>query len=236
MSLLLIVAAFFSSTLTAIVGVGGGVFLISLMPGLLPVAAIVPVHGAVQLASNVSRAALGFRHIQWALVAAYAVGAAIGAALGSRVVVTVPSVALPVLLGVFILVVTWIPKSWLRFDWPGKFTTVGAVQTFLSLFVGAAGPLVTPVLLREGLSRDRVVVTHGAMMSLLHLLKIVTFGVLGFSLVPYLSLLAGMIGSAFFGSYVGTRLRTKVPEERFRVILKVVLTLLALRLILRVAI
>ena len=33
-----------------------GVLLISAMPGFLPVAAVVPVHGGVQLASNVSRA------------------------------------------------------------------------------------------------------------------------------------------------------------------------------------
>ncbi len=31
---------------------GGGILLISLMPGLLPVAAVVPVHGVVQLASK----------------------------------------------------------------------------------------------------------------------------------------------------------------------------------------
>ena len=235
-SLFLIVAAFFSSTLTATVGLGGGILLISLMPGILPAAAVVPVHGGVQLASNLSRAALGARHIRWPLVATYAAGALLGAAIGSQVVVTVPSGVLPVLLGVFVLLVTWVPKSWLALDWPGKFTTVGAVQTFVSLFVGAAGPLVSPVLLRAGLSRDSIVVTHGAMMSLLHALKLATFGFLGFSLTPYLPLMAGMIVSAFLGSWAGTRLRSKVPEGRFRKILKIALTLLALRLILRVAV
>ncbi len=230
-SVILIVAAFFSSTLTAIIGLGGGVLLISLMHGLMPTAAIVPVHGAVQLASNVSRAALGIQHVQWRLLGAYAVGAVLGAALGSRVVVTVPETALPMLLGVFVLIVTWAPKRWFAVRWPGKFTTVGAVQTFISLFVGAAGPLVTPVLLREGLTRDRIVVTHGAMMTLLHLLKIVTFGFLGFSMTPYLPLLAGMVVSATLGSWVGTRLRSRVPEARFKTILKIALTLLALRLI-----
>ncbi len=235
-SLFLIVAAFFSSTLTAVLGVGGGILLISLMPGLLPVAAVVPVHGVVQLASNLTRTAFGARHARWRLVAAYAGGAVLGAAAGSRVVVTVPPAVLPVILGLFILLVTWVPRRRLALRWPGKFTAVGAVQTFVSLFVGAAGPLITPVLLREGLTRDRIVVTHGAMMSVLHALKIVTFGLLGFAFAPYLPLIAGMAISVSAGSWAGTRLRPRVPEELFRRLLKVALTLLAVRLILRVAV
>ncbi len=239
--LLLIAASFFSSALTAVLGVGGGILLISLMPGLLPIAAVVPVHGVVQLASNVTRAAFGIRHAQWRLVAAYAGGAVLGAAAGSQVVVTVPLARLPVLLGLFILLVTWVPRRWLAVGSGkarrlGRFATVGAVQTFISLFVGAAGPLITPVLLREGLSRDRIVVTHGAMMSLLHALKIVTFGLLGFAFAPYLPLMAAMVVSVSAGSWAGTHLRPKVPEELFRRLLKVALTLLALRLILRVAV
>ena len=240
-SLFLIVAAFFSSALTAVLGVGGGILLISLMPGLLPIAAVVPVHGVVQLASNVTRVAFGARHVQWRLVAAYAGGAVLGAATGSRVVITVPVATLPVILGLFIILVTWVPRGWLasrsgETRWAGRFAAVGAVQTFISLFVGAAGPLITPVLLREGLSRDRIVVTHGAMMSMLHALKIVTFGLLGFAFAPYLPLIAGMVASVSAGSWVGTQLRPRVPEELFRRLLKVALTLLALRLILRVAV
>ena len=50
----LIGVSFLTSTFTGIIGIGGGLMLISVMPGLLPAAAIVPVHGAVQLASNSS--------------------------------------------------------------------------------------------------------------------------------------------------------------------------------------
>ena len=54
--ILLILIAFGTSTLTAITGIGGGMMLIAIMPGFLPAAAIVPVHGMVQLFSNSSRA------------------------------------------------------------------------------------------------------------------------------------------------------------------------------------
>lgn len=54
-----------TSTLTGIMGIGGGMILIALMPGLLPVAAIVPVHAATQLVSNGSRALFGWKTIHW---------------------------------------------------------------------------------------------------------------------------------------------------------------------------
>lgn len=226
----LITCAFFSSALTAVMGLGGGILLISVMPGLLPAAAVVPVHGAVQLASNVSRALFGLRHVAWGLVAQYAAGAVVGAALGARFVVTINEQSLALALGSFILLVTWVPGL-KKLRVPGRFVGVGAVQTFISLFVGAAGPLISPVLLSEGLPRDRLVVTHGAMMTLLHGLKLLAFTLLGFSLAPYLGLLVGMVLAVILGSWTGTRLRGRLPEDRFRSFFKILLTLLAIRLL-----
>jgi hypothetical protein len=59
--ILLVAIAAGTSTLTAITGIGGGMMLIAIMPGFLPAAAIVPVHAAVQLFSNSSRAFFGWR-------------------------------------------------------------------------------------------------------------------------------------------------------------------------------
>lgn len=227
----LVAAAFFSSTLTAVLGIGGGVLLIALMPGLLPAAAVVPVHGVVQLASNVSRAFFARRHIAWQPILPFAAGALIGAAAGSRVLVELPERWLPLLLGGFILLVTWTPVGRLRL--PGRFFTVGMVQTFVSLFVGAAGPLVSPLLLREGFEHHRVVATHGAVMSLLHALKTLTFVALGFSFAPWVPLIAAMIVAATAGSWTGHHLRHRLPQEKLRAGFKLLLTALAIRLLLR---
>ncbi|MEM9599374.1 MAG: sulfite exporter TauE/SafE family protein [Acidobacteriota bacterium] len=226
---ILVAVSFFSSALTAILGIGGGVLLIALMPGLLPAAAVVPVHGVVQLASNASRAWFARRHIAWGPVAPFAVGALLGAALGSRVVVQLPERWLPFLLGVFILLVTWTPVGRLRL--PGRFFTIGAVQTFVSLFVGAAGPLVSPLLLREGYDHAKVVATHGAVMTLLHGLKALTFAYLGFSFGQWWPLLLGMVVAVTAGSWAGNRLRDRLPEANLKTAFKVLLTVLALRLL-----
>ena len=53
---LLTVASFFTSALTAAFGVGGGIAMLTLMGLFVPVASLIPVHGAVQLGSNTGRA------------------------------------------------------------------------------------------------------------------------------------------------------------------------------------
>lgn len=229
---ILVVVSFFSSALTAVLGIGGGVLLIALMPGLLPTAAVVPVHGVVQLASNISRALFARQHIAWGPLLPFGAGALIGAAVGSRFVVELPERWLPLLLGGFILFVTWTPHL-RQVRLPGRFFGIGAVQTFVSLFVGAAGPLVSPLLLREGYEHHKVVATHGAMMSLLHGLKTATFVALGFSFAPWWPLLLGMIVAVTAGSWAGNHLRGRLPQEKLRVGFKVLLTALALRLLLR---
>jgi uncharacterized membrane protein YfcA len=230
----LVAASLFTSALTAIVGMGGGMLLISLMPSFLPIAAVVPVHGAVQIASNASRVLFGLRHVEWRIFWPFFAGSVIGAALGSPLVLRLPSEHMPLLLGLFILVFTWLPKRESPFRLPGHFAIMGAVQTFLSLFVGVSGPLTNAFLLREELPRDRLVVTHGMLMTATHALKILAFGLMGFAFAPHLTLIAAMVVAVSLGSYAGTFLLGRVPEALFRKILKALITVLALRMIARV--
>lgn len=234
--LFLIGLSFFTSLLTAVLGIGGGLLLVAVMPGFLPATAVIPVHGVVQLASNASRVAFGFRDLELRLVVPFLFGSVAAAAVGARWAFSVPSQLLPVLLGIFVLIVTWTPRRLFPTRLPGGFATLGAVQTFLSLFVGATGPLSSAFLSREGLSRDRTVVTHAGLMTVLHFAKLLAFVAAGFVFRPYAILLCCMVVSVSLGSYAGTQLRTRVSEDTFRVLFKVLLTLLSLRLTLGVAV
>ena len=232
-SLLLVIAAFLSSSLTAVLGLGGGMLLISVMSVFLPAAAIVPVHGVVQFASNASRGAFSPQEIRRDILWPFLIGCLIGALAGSRIVLRVPTELLPLPLGVFILTMTWLPQIKKNLWFPGRFLSLGFVQAFLTLFVGATGPLNMPFLIRAGLSRDQLVVTGAAFMTIVHLVKIITFGLLGFAFGPYLALMLLMIIAVISGSYVGTRLRHKVPEQLFLLAFKLLITLLAMRMIIR---
>ncbi len=230
---LLVIAAFLSSSLTAVLGLGGGMLLISLMSVFLPPGAVVPVHGVVQLASNASRGALAPRNVRRDILWPFLAGCVIGALAGSRVVLRVPSEFLPIPLGLFILLMTWLPQIKKRLWFPGRFLSLGFVQAFLTLFVGATGPLNLPFLVRAGLTRDQLVVTAAAFMTCVHLVKIVTFGLLGFAFAPYLSLMALMILAVIAGSYAGTQLRHRVPEKLFLTVFKLLISSLAIRMALK---
>jgi uncharacterized membrane protein YfcA len=232
-SLLLILAAFLSSSLTAVLGLGGGMLLISFMSVFLPPAAVVPVHGVVQFASNASRGAFSPREIRRELLWPFLVGCLIGTLLGSRLVLQVPSAYLPIPLGTFILLMTWLPQIKKKLWFPGKFLSLGIVQAFLTLFVGATGPLNMPFLMRAGLTKDQLVVTAAAFMTIVHLVKIVTFGLLGFTFALYLGLMVWMVIAVIAGSYVGTKLRHKVPEQLFLKVFKLLISLLAVRMIVK---
>jgi len=223
--------AFVTSTLTGVVGLGGGLLLLAMLPGFLPLSALIPVHGVVQMASNTSRALFAIRAIEWRICAVFAVGACAGALGGSRLVLDFPTERLPLLLGVFMLIVTWVPIPKTVRTLPGRFLTLGAALTFLSLFVGATGPVSAPVLLKEGLPRDHFVATHAVMLTTVHVAKLLTFGLLGFAFGPFLGMMATMAAGAIAGSWVGTRLRHLVPETGFRRLVKLLITVLALRML-----
>jgi uncharacterized membrane protein YfcA len=62
-------------------------------------------------------------------------------------------------------------------------------------------------------------------------LKIVVFGVLGFSFAPYAHLLVLMLASGLLGTLLGKHLLVRMGERWFRPILNAILLLLAARLV-----
>jgi uncharacterized membrane protein YfcA len=229
--ILLVLIAFGTSTLTAITGIGGGMMLIAIMPGFLPAAAIVPVHGIVQLFSNSSRAFFGLRFLRWEFVLAFISGSIIGGLIAAGITREINLEYTPLIIAAYILFTVWGPKLEFKKPVKGEFVLIGAVQTGLSMMVGATGPLGQAVLLREGLQRDALVVTAALMMTFTHLVKIVLFALLGFSFISYWQIIIGMSVAVVAGALLGTHIRYKIPQDVFRRILKWALTLLALRMI-----
>lgn len=229
--ILLVLIAFGTSTLTAITGIGGGMMLIAIMPGFLPAAAIVPIHGIVQLFSNSSRAVFGLRFLRWEFVLAFISGSIIGGLIAAGITREINLEYTPLIIAAYILFTVWGPKLQFKKPVKGEFVLIGAVQTGLSMMVGATGPLGQAALLRKGLQRDALVVTAALMMTFTHLVKIVLFALLGFSFISYWLVIIGMSAAVIIGALLGTHIRYKIPEDVFRKILKWVLTLLALRMI-----
>jgi len=210
---------------------GGGVLLIALMPGLVPAAAIIPIHAITQLGSNVSRAAFGWRHIDWTLIPAITIGSVAGAWFGAELYSGLDLRWIPALIGGIILFITWFklpqPKGGSHF----ALVLLGFYQTGLGMVAGATGPLGAAVLLRHNRDRDWLVVNTAAYMSLNHGLRMFAFGLLGFAFMPWLELIVAMVVAVILGSWFGTRLRSTIPQKNFHFWFKLLVTLLALRMI-----
>ncbi|MFN3481464.1 sulfite exporter TauE/SafE family protein [Rhabdaerophilum calidifontis] len=232
---LLIAVSFLTSALTAAFGIGGGVAMLGALAGTVPPNVIVAVHGVVQLGSNLGRAILQRRHANWPLVRQFVIGAGIGVAFGALIFTSVPERALLALMGLFILMMVWVPKPRI----PGLERTGmlvgGAISSVLTMFVGATGPFIQAVLMQYRLDRRGIIANQAVMMTIQHGLKVIAFTAIGIALVPWLPLIAAMIVAGFVGTVLGTRLLNRMSEALFQAVLKALLTLIALDLLRRAA-
>ena len=229
--LALVPIVFITSCLTAVIGMGGGVLLLTLMPGLVPTPAILPVHALTQLASNLSRAAFGWRAVDLAIVPAFTLGALAGGWLGAQVYQWLDERWLPVLIGGFILVFTWLPLPVVRGGGQLALALLGFCQTGLGMLAGATGPLGAAVLLQRNKERDWLVVNTAVYMTLNHALRVFAFFAIGFSFAPWWPLVTAMVAAGIAGSWVGTRLRHRVPQRNFHQWFRLLVTALAVRMI-----
>lgn len=230
----LILASFFTSALTASFGVGGGTVMILLLGFFIPVAALIPVHGAVQFGSNTGRAWYQRAHVRRDIFTPFAMGSVVGAIAGAFLVVQLPDEALKLFLGAFIIVVTWARIPGIESLGRAGLAAGSIVLALLNMFVGATGPLLTSFF-AQFMAGDRkaLVATHAAAMSVQHLLKVIVFGVAGFAFASWAPLVAAMIASGYLGTLYGSRLLDRLPEETFRRWFRIGITLLALDMVRR---
>lgn len=231
MAALLIIASAFTSALTAAFGIGGGIAMLALMGLFVPVASLIPVHGAVQLGSNTGRAWHQRAFVRMDIAAPFIAGSVVGAVLGVFLVVQLPDALLKLFLGGFILLLIWAKIPGIERLSKAGLAVASVAVAVLSMIVGATGPLVA-VLFARFLENDRkaLIATSAVAMTTQHLLKIVVFGIAGFAFWQWVPLVAAMIVSGFVGTIYGTGLLERMPEETFRKWFRIGITVLALDL------
>lgn len=231
-ALLLILAAGATSAITASIGVGGGILLLAIMAVIMPATAIIPVHGMVQLGSNLNRVLMTLKHVDWRLLAAFAPGSLLGAWLASLFLVQLPTSTLQLTIAGFILFLCWGPKvPSMGLGRVGTFVAA-SITSFISMFVGATGPLVAAFVKQQhGGDRFRTVANFAACMSLQHLPKAAVFGAAGFVFKDWFGLMLLMILSGALGTWMGLHLLRRISNLHFTLIFNWLLTLLAIQLI-----
>lgn len=230
--LILVASSFVGSLLTGALGVGGGAFLITVMAGVLPPLALIPLHGIVQMGSNASRFVHTRQHLQHQIIVFFALGALLASLVAVYLLGVINPSIIPPLVAVFILWLTWgpMPKIGLGQTRIGLLFG-GLLTTLATMIVGATGPLVSAWLGRTGTNRWTYTANFSACMTLQHLLKIAVFGFAGFAFMEWIPLLIAMLVAGYAGTRVGLVVLGKLPEEKFKTVFKWVLSLLALRVL-----
>lgn len=230
-SIALIVASFFTSLITATLGIGGGVLLLAILASSVPINVLIPVHGLVQLGSNGNRALMTARHVDRSIVAFFGIGAVLGSVLASFIVVQLPLIFIQIAVAGFILLMVWGAKPKAQELSPLGRAIAGCLTTIISMFVGATGPLVAAFVHRSVDDKMRITATLATCMTIQHGLKAFVFLIVGFSFSQWVGVIVAMVASGALGTFVGLKMLKRVPNGAFVWLFKVVITLLAIRLL-----
>lgn len=232
---LLTVVAFGTSIVSGLLGMAGGLILLTALLWKLEPVVAVPVHGLVQLVSNASRAWFLREHVSWRAVVRFAWPLLPAGALGLLLLQRVPPAAGRILIGVFVLAATWLPKT-TRAGQPSPrawraLPLGGALVGFFSTLVGATGPLLGPFIIGLELGPAGTIGTLAGCQIFQHASKVLLFGLGGFHFGAYLLWTLALCTAALGGTAVAARWLKGVRPDTFKLMIRLVISALALQLV-----
>jgi len=225
-------AALLTSIISGMTGMAGGTILLAFIASLVETAYVVPLHATVQLISNSTRFLLFFKHIKWKIILFFLIGALPGALIGIYIFKLLDKNLIKLLMGIFIIVVIYLPKSKKeRKSSFSNFLPIGFISGLIGIFFGAIGPFIAPFFVRKDVIKEELVATKAACQSISHIIKISLFGFIGINIFAYWNVLLYLCLAVIVGTILGKKLLTKMSDVVFKRIFKVMLTIIALRII-----
>ena len=225
----LIATTFFASCISSTFAMGGGFVVLALLASVLPLTAVVPIHSALMLGMSLGRAWFFRIHVNRRIAVPFVAGCLIGAPLGAGIYLRLPEALIAAVLCVFILSAVWAPPVKWRPRIPHAFFYVGVIHAFLSSMFSFGG-LLQPLVMRSSLDRMQVIGTLAVSLVMMNVTKIGGYLVFGFDFRPYLLVIGAAVLAGIPGAWLGRRLAMRVPERRFRMVFRLMMSLVAVRL------
>ncbi len=218
---LIIVVAFATSVVSAVLGMAGGMILMGVYAITLPVQVAMILHGVTQLFANGFRAYLLRDRIYAAGLLWYGLGASTAFAFFTWLALVVSGPVLFLVLGAIPLTLSLVPRRFApRFEKPVSASSCGVLVTAAHLLVGVSGPLLDVFFVRAELDRFEVIATKAVTQTAGHALKILYFA----ALVPGpeieielpIWIYPALVACAYLGTRVGGRILDSLSEANFR--------------------
>jgi uncharacterized membrane protein YfcA len=199
-------------------GMAGGLILVGVLLALLPVPAAMALHAVTQIASNLWRGLLWWRHVRWAAALPF-IGGALLTLAGWSLLRWVPDAGTALLvLGLSPFALRLVPPG-LRPDpdRPRDGIACGAASMGLMLVTGVSGPLVDAFFLGGRLDRREVVATKAACQVFGHGAKLAYFGgIVDGAAGVDAGLAALAVACSVLGTTAARRLLQAMTDAQFR--------------------
>ncbi len=220
-TLALLAVVLITATISGVFGMAGGLMLMGALTLVMPVAAAMVTHGAVQFVSNGWRAVLHRKHIAWPIIIFYGLGSAIAAGLLALVTYEPTKAWVYLMLGL-VPGLAWLPKGRFNLDAakPSHAIACGLSVTGLNVLAGVSGPLLDVFFVRTALTRHAIVATKAATQAFSHTVKMIFYGApmlgaLQTSGLPpwYFFVIAAPL--AMLGAYLGGKVLDRMSDVNF---------------------
>ena len=211
-----------AGTISGIVGTGSSIMLMPVLVYAYGPKEAVPIMAVAAVLANLSRILAWWREVDWHACAAYSVTGIPAAALGARTLLALPSRAVDISIGLFLVAMVparhWLARHQLKFSlW--HLALGGAVIGYLTGIVVSTGPLSVPLFLFYGLTRGAFLATEAASSLGLYFSKSVTFQRFG-ALTPDVALKGLIAGSSLMsGAFIAKRFVLRLEPEVFRLVM-----------------
>lgn len=218
MYLILGVVGLVAGLLSGTVGFGGGMVILPIITYFYGVEVAVPVSTIAQLLSNLSKAGMGFREIQWKQVGLFLILAAPFTALGAFGFAVVPKAPMTRILCVFLIIFAII-KITGKIRLPHKKGTMligGGITGFINGLLGISGPLSSAVFLTLELAPVAYIASEATAAAIMHIIKAIMYG--KFNLMDGTIFLNGLyIGVAMMvGNFVAMKTIRKINKKLYQ--------------------
>ncbi len=220
--LFVLVVGLAAGTISGIVGTGSSIMLMPVLVYQYGPKQAVPIMAVAAVMANLSRILAWWREVDWRACAAYSLPGIPAAALGARTLLALPSRAVDISIGVFLIAMVpvrhWLARHDLKFSlW--QLAIGGALIGYLTGIVVSTGPLSVPLFLFYGLTRGAFLATEAASSLGLYVSKSVTFQHFG-ALTADVALKGLIAGSSLMsGAFIAKRFVLRLEPDVFRLVM-----------------
>ncbi len=224
--LFVLIVGLLAGTISGVVGTGSSIMLMPVLAYEYGPKQAVPIMAVAAVMANFSRILAWWREVDWRACAAYSLTGIPAAALGARTLLALPSHAVDIAIGVFLIAMVPARHLLARYRLKAQLWHLavgGALIGYLTGIVVSTGPLSVPLFLFYGLSRGAFLATEAASSLGLYVSKSVTFQRFG-ALTPAVAAKGLIAGSSLmFGTFIAKRFVVRLPPDIFRLVMDAIM-------------